>query len=223
MQLKMSLSSTEENYLKCIYSLRENQETAVTTNAIAEKLKNSAASVTDMIKKLAAKNLVEHIPYRGIKLKKNGEQTALFLLRKHRLWESFLHNKLGFSWDELHDIAEQLEHIDSVELIERLDAFLDFPKFDPHGEPIPDQYGQTTEEDTIALSQAPMNKEILVKSVTDRADLLRYLTEMNIQIHSTLKILRKIAFDDSIVVTNEEGNKLTISRRVADSIFIQIK
>lgn len=218
----MNLSTTEENYLKCIYVLGDGSSNVVSTNSIAERLNNSAASVTDMIKKLANKNLVEHIPYHGIRLKEDGERTALILLRKHRLWECFLHDNLGFSWDELHPIAEQLEHIDSVELIDRLDAFLDFPKFDPHGDPIPDKEGNTATEKTISLARAPVNKSLVVKAVTDRADLLRYLTEINVQINSKLTIEKKIAFDDSLVISDEGQQKLTISKRAAESIFVQL-
>jgi DtxR family Mn-dependent transcriptional regulator len=219
----MTLSTTEENYLKCIFVLTSDSSEAVSTNAIAERLENSAASVTDMVKKLAGKGLVEHIPYRGIKLRKTGKKTALLLLRKHRLWECFLHHKLGFSWDALHHIAEQLEHIQSEELIDRLDEFLGFPKFDPHGEPIPDKNGKTPEENTISLAQAPMKKTLVVKSVVDDISLLKYLTEINIGIGSTLTIDRKVAYDDSLVVNTFDNQKLTISYKAADRVFVQIK
>ena len=218
----MRLSHTEENYLKCIYMLTENQSTPVSTNALAEKLENSAASVTDMIKKLAQKELVEHIPYRGVKLRGEGKSTAVFLMRKHRLWECFLHDKLGFSWDELHDIAEELEHIHSPTLVDRLDTFLGYPKFDPHGEPIPDKTGHTSDLETIPLYQAPLNKQLIVKSVTDESSLLKYLTDLDIGIGSDLIIEKKIAFDDSLSIRNNKGEKSTISLKAAEQIFIQL-
>lgn len=219
----MSLSATEENYLKSIYTLSAFSNEAVSTNAVAERLQNSAASVTDMIKRLAAKGLVEHIPYRGVKLRREGRLKALFLLRKHRLWECFLHDKLNFPWDELHDIAEQLEHIQSPSLVDRLDEFLGYPKFDPHGEPIPDGDGRTSEQDTIALNQAPNNKSLIVKSVVDEVELLKYLTELDIGISSEFRIDKKIPFDNSILIQKSDGRKLNISHKAAERIFIQIK
>ncbi len=216
------LSPTEENYLKCIYTLSGDSQDTVSTNAIAERLQNSAASVTDMVKKLASKGLVEHIPYRGIKLRKDGIKTAIFLLRKHRLWECFLYNQLHFSWDELHDIAEQLEHIQSTALINRLDEFLKFPKFDPHGDPIPDKNGRTAREATITLLQAPIQKDLVVKTVADEAGFLKYLTEINITIGSMLRIDRKVTFDDSLVISTSNQQNLTISQKAAERIFVQI-
>ncbi len=214
-------SRTEENYLKCIYVLSEHHET-VSTNAIADKLQNSAASVTDMVKKLAAKDLVEHIPYRGIKLRDDGRNEAIFLLRKHRLWECFLHNELGFSWDELHDIAEELEHIRSTSLIDRLDAYLGFPKFDPHGEPIPDKNGFSVKHKSIALIEAPLNKNLIVMSVLDESDLLLYLTELKIGIGTNLKINKKVKYDGSLIISTSELNQTTVGQKVAEGIFVQI-
>ena len=218
----MQLSPTEENYLKCIYTLSDNGEELVSTNAVAERLQNSAASVTDMVKKLANKQLVDHVPYRGIRLQKIGKQTAIFLLRKHRLWECFLHDNLGYSWDELHDIAEQLEHIQSTSLIDRLDEYLGFPKFDPHGEPIPDQQGNTAEQETISLFQAPINKNLIVKSVTDEPAFLKYLTELKISIGSIIHIDKRISFDDSLLITSE-NQQLNISQKAAERLFVQIQ
>lgn len=219
----MSLSTTEENYLKCIYTLATDSIQYISTNSIALRLDNSAASVTDMVKKLAAKGLVEHVPYHGIKLLDVGEKTALLLLRKHRLWECFLHHKLGFSWDALHVIAEQLEHIQSEELIEKLDDFLGYPKFDPHGDPIPDKNGVISEEDSILLALAPMNKTLVVKSVIDEMALLKYLTEINIGIGSIITVNRKVSFDESLNISTSDNKNLTISQKAADRIFVQIK
>jgi len=215
-------STTEENYLKCILALSVSDK-PVSTNAIAERMENSAASVTDMVKKLAAKDLVEHIPYKGITLLKEGRDEALFLLRKHRLWECFLYNQLGFSWDELHEIAEQLEHIESVKLINRLDEFLGFPKFDPHGDPIPDQDGRTAEEDTIQLMQAPIGKKLIVKSVVDNRRLLKYLSDIQIGIGTVIQIDKKIEFDESIIVLMPDLSTLHLSPSASSQIFVKLK
>lgn len=135
-------SLTEENYIKAIYKLCEKSADAVSTNAIAEKMHTKAASVSDMLKKLSKKKLINYRKYQGVTLTAKGEKLALAIVRKHRLWELFLVQKLNFKWDEVHDIAEQLEHIQSDELVKRIDKFLDHPKFDPHGDPIPDVNGK---------------------------------------------------------------------------------
>ena len=217
----MNLSVTEENYLKSIYTLSLSGNGQVSTNAIAAHLENSPASVTDMVKKLASKGLVEHIPYRGISLNETGRRIAIFLIRKHRLWECFLFNKLGFGWEELHDMAEQLEHIRSSALVNRLEEFLGFPKFDPHGDPIPDREGNTAIESTINLNQAPTQKNLLVKSVADESGFLQYLTEIGISIGTEIRIDRRIAFDDTLklIINNQERS---VSPKVAERIFVKI-
>ncbi|HIE45471.1 MAG TPA: metal-dependent transcriptional regulator, partial [Flavobacteriaceae bacterium] len=132
-------SITEENYLKAIFSLESNSGTVISTNHIAKKLETKASSVTDMIKKLALKNLLVYTKYKGVSLSSQGRKIATSIVRKHRLWETFLVDKLGFNWDEVHDIAEQLEHIKSDKLILKLDSYLEYPQSDPHGDPIPDK------------------------------------------------------------------------------------
>lgn len=146
-------TQAEENYLKAIYKITQNTaDQTVNTKAIADELGTTSASVTDMIKKLTDKSLLSYEKYYGVSLTKEGQKMAIKLLRKHRLWEVFLHDKLGFNWDEVHDVAEQLEHIQSLLLIERLDAFLDYPKFDPHGDPIPNENGNFTYRNQVSLS-----------------------------------------------------------------------
>lgn len=215
------LTVAEENYLKCIYDLSLDSE-SISTKAISQRMNNSPASVTDMIKRLAQKELITHVPYRGISLLEPGRKIAIFLLRKHRLWECFLHNQLGFSWDELHPIAEELEHISSEMLIDRLDEYLGFPKFDPHGEPIPDQHGNTFTPNHIPLTQAPINKVVRVKSVIDEPALLKYLTELSIGIDTQLVVMKINNYDDSLQVNIDQNSLITIGHKAAERIFISL-
>lgn len=156
----MSHTKTEENYLKAIFHLEEENHKMVSTNAIAEKLQTKASSVTDMIKKLAEKQLAHYIKYQGVTLTEKGKETAIEIVRKHRLWEVFLVEKLNFSWDEVHEVAEQLEHIKSKKLIQQLDLFLGSPTSDPHGDPIPDANGNMLTEQKILLSNLKQDKNV---------------------------------------------------------------
>ena len=150
----MKLTITEENYLKCIYHLSDENDLVVQTNAIAHELEFKAASVTEMIKKLAAKDLLEHVPYKGVRMLPAGRKKAIQIIRRHRLWECFLCDVLKFSWDEIHEIAEQLEHIDHPELVDRLDKLMNYPLQDPHGAPIPNADGEIRQLDSIKLSES---------------------------------------------------------------------
>ncbi|WP_243389180.1 metal-dependent transcriptional regulator, partial [Flavobacterium psychrophilum] len=136
------MTFSEENYLKTIYHLTTISDSEVSTNAIAEKMETKASSVTDMLKKLSEKDLINYKKYQGVSLTETGSLSAKMIVRKHRLWEVFLVEKLDFPWDEVHDIAEQLEHIKSEKLINKLDDFLGNPTEDPHGDPIPNANGQ---------------------------------------------------------------------------------
>ena len=146
------LSKSEENYLKSIYNLSELGNKVVTTNSISKILNIEPASVTDMIKKLSKKKLIYHEKYRGTKISKNGIKVALQIIRRHRLWEVFLYEKLNFNWDEIHEVAEELEHVSSDQLIDNLDKYLKYPKIDPHGDPIPNKLGEIDFVDKISIS-----------------------------------------------------------------------
>ncbi|OYX26321.1 MAG: iron-dependent repressor, partial [Flavobacteriales bacterium 32-35-8] len=166
---------SEENYLKAIYHLGKQGSVAVSTNAIAEQMETKASSVTDMIKKLADKNLVNYVKYQGVSLTKEGRLAAASVVRKHRLWEVLLVEKLNFSWDEVHEVAEQLEHIKSEKLINELDAFLNYPEEDPHGDPIPDKDGNIKKVEKILLSQVDENQSCICIGVKDSStDFLKY-------------------------------------------------
>src|SRR5690606_25595178 len=208
----MTLSFTEENYLKAIYRLSDGGLKAVSTNEIAESMSTKAASVTDMIKKLSNKNMISYEKYYGAKITRQGKSQALSVIRKHRLWETFLVEKLNFSWDEVHDVAEQLEHIQSPLLIEKLDAFLGNPTADPHGHPIPDKDGKIPELRLAPLSESPLDKKLIVRSVKDgTTSFLQYLSKIGIYIGAKVTILEKIEFDGSLEVVIDNKNRVFIS------------
>lgn len=217
------LSNSEENYLKVIFVLSGQQRERVNTNAIAERLNTKASSITDMLKKLADKKLIAYTKYQGCELTNKGESIAIQVIRKHRLWETFLVNKLGFGWDEVHDAAEQLEHIQNIKLIDKLDEFLDYPKFDPHGDPIPDNKGNITyRKSKIKLSEAAVNTVVEVVSVDeDSQSLLKYLDEIGLALTSEIKIKDRISFDGSIKIEIVGGPKMNLSEKIAEHIGVR--
>lgn len=215
------LSFTEENYLKAIYRLSEGGAKAVLTNEIAELMSTKAASVTDMIKKLSGKNLVGYEKYYGVKITRQGKSEALMVIRKHRLWETFLVQKLSFTWDEVHDVAEQLEHIQSNLLIEKLDEFLGFPTSDPHGHPIPDKTGKIQTIQQVALSEAATNRNHVIRAVKNSSpSFLKYLSKIGIYIGAGATILEKVEFDGSLEIVIDSDKKVFISREVAGSLLV---
>jgi DtxR family Mn-dependent transcriptional regulator len=215
------LSFTEENYLKAIYRLSEGGANAVLTNAIAESMNTKAASVTDMVKKLSGKNLISYEKYYGVKITKTGKTAALMLIRKHRLWETFLVEKLNFSWDEVHEVAEQLEHIQSALLIEKLDSFLGHPSVDPHGHPIPDRNGKIQELRCVPLSAFDSKRKTFIRSVKNGSpSFLQYLSKIGVYIGANINILDKVEFDGSLEVLIDGKKKVFISRDAADNILV---
>lgn len=216
------LSFTEENYLKAIYHLAEGGTKAVLTNEIADSMNTRAASVTDMIKKLSAKNFISYEKYYGVKITKQGKLEALSIIRKHRLWETFLVQKLKFSWDEVHDIAEQLEHIQSPLLIEKLDEFLNYPKADPHGEPIPDRNGKVQVMAQGCLHDQPVGYKGRIVAVKDAdSNLLKYLNKIGATPGAIIELMSKEEYDQSLEII-VENKKLTISKSVSQNILVAI-
>ncbi|HRG35259.1 MAG TPA: metal-dependent transcriptional regulator, partial [Chitinophagales bacterium] len=194
-----NLSAVEENYLKYIYQLGETQNGIVKTNDLAYKLEHSAASVTDMLKRLSDKKLVSYKKYYGVSLTKIGQQIAIQVMRKHRLWETFLAKNLKFTWDKIHDIAEQLEHIQSDELVDKMDEYLGYPKFDPHGDPIPDKQGNILVPNVICLTDAKLKKLYILQNVNDdSASFLKYLNKIQLQLNDKIKIIEKEEFDETM-------------------------
>jgi len=214
-------SSTEEDYLKAIHKLQGDRKEGVSTNAIAEELSTKASSVSDMVKKLSEKGLVNYIKYQGTSLSKKGEIIALNIIRKHRLWEVFLVEKLKFGWEEIHDIAEQLEHIKSPKLVDRLDEYLEFPKTDPHGDPIPNKKGEFPEQNMVVLNKLKIkDKGVLIGVSEDSKDFLRYLDTIKLQLGSTIEILDFFAFDKSIKIRINNNSEVTISEIVSSNLNI---
>jgi DtxR family Mn-dependent transcriptional regulator len=216
------ITLAEENYLKGILSISLNEGGKVSTNAIANEIGTSAASVSDMLKKLQEKKFIKYEKYKGVELSESGQNKAINILRKHRLWETFLVNKLGFNWSEVHDVAEQLEHIQSAELIDRLDIFLEHPKFDPHGEPIPTKEGKIPSTNTTPLNELQVNTKGKIMGVSlDEKDFLDYLTKLNITIGTEITLLEKISFDKSLSI-EIANTKQHISNDVAKHLLIKI-
>ena len=195
----------------------------VSTNAIAQEINTKASSVTDMIKKLTEKKLVTYEKYQGVELTKKGRKIATNIVRKHRLWETFLVKKLNFNWEEVHEVAEQLEHIKSKKLVELLDKFLDHPKFDPHGDPIPNKDGKFPSSDSIPLNQLLVNEEGIVLGVLqDKSSFLQYLNKIKISIGIEIRIIEKIDFDNSLEIYLD-NKSVHISTEVAKNILIKRK
>jgi DtxR family Mn-dependent transcriptional regulator len=215
------VSFTEENYLKAIYKLTEQNDESVTTNAIAEKMLTRAASVTDMLKKLADKKLINYQKYQGVSLTAKGEKVALMIIRKHRLWEMFLVEKLDFKWDEVHDVAEQLEHIDSDKLIAQIDKFLNFPKVDPHGDPIPDRNGKLTVKKSQLLASFQENDVLVMTGVVDHSPaFLQYLDRSGIALGNEIRIKACNEFDRSLQIQINKKTLLFVSNEVAKNILV---
>jgi|TARA_B110000495_G_scaffold45573_1_gene37694 DtxR family Mn-dependent transcriptional regulator len=214
------LSITEENHLKAIFHLSSDGNKDVSTNAIADSLKTKAPSVTDMLKKLSEKKLVSYKKYQGSFLTADGRKTALNIIRKHRLWEVFLVNKLNFNWDEVHDIAEQLEHIKSEKLINELDKFLDYPAKDPHGDPIPNPAGFIKYTTKLVLSDLAIGETGKFVGIKDSSStFLKLLDKRKISLGSNIKVLHQEDFDQSIYIGLDETN-LTISVKSANNIYV---
>ena len=216
------LSLVEENYLKAIYHLSDAGKSAVSTNALADNMNNKAASVTDMIKRLSGKGVISYEKYHGVNISDKGKRAALKVIRKHRLWETFLVDKLNFNWDEVHEVAEQLEHIQSPLLIEKLDNFLGNPAVDPHGHPIPDKDGKIQEVKQMPLADIQTGRKASVYSVRDGSpEFLRYLSKIGISIGTSLKILERIEFDGSLEILVNNKDKVFISRQASENLLMK--
>ena len=219
----MAISFTEENYLKVIHRLSEATTEDISTNAVAELMQTKAASVTDMLRKLAEKGWVNYQKYQGVRLSAEGEKIALSIVRKHRLWEVFLVDKMGFNWDEVHEIAEQLEHIESDQLVNKLDEYLGFPKTDPHGDPIPNKEGILPELAYSHLSDIKTAKTCKLMGVAqDSAVFLQLLTKLNLSLGAKLDIQEVNEFDRSIFVSINDAAPIFISHEVAKNILVKI-
>ncbi len=222
------LTFVEENYIKALLHLSSKdramtQKTGVGTNDLASYLQVKPSTVNEMLKRLKEKVLVNHEKYKKVTLTEEGEIIGLKIIRKHRLWETFLYTKLAFDWDEVHDIAEQLEHIQSDKLIERIDQFLDYPNYDPHGDPIPDSNGILPQRDTSRLSLMDKDVSCVMLAVSDTSkDFLQYLEDLGIRIGAKMWVVDKIVYDGSMKIKKGE-ELITLSKKVADNILVGIE
>jgi DtxR family transcriptional regulator, Mn-dependent transcriptional regulator len=216
----LKYSSSKENYIKAILHLQQ-EEDVVSTNGLAKALSTKPASVTDMLKKLKTQKLLQYQPYKGVKLSAEGRKLALQIIRKHRLWEFFLVEKLGFGWEEVHEIAEELEHISSKKLIDRLDVFLGQPKTDPHGDPIPDQQGRMPVIEQTGLLDLPAGVVAEIVSVSNQStSMLELLRHNKIGIGTKLSVSRRFDFDHSIEISIAGQPFITISEQLAANLYV---
>lgn len=214
-------SYTEENYLKAIYKLSEHTDQEISTNEIAAMMNTKAASVTDMLRKLSDKNLINYVKYQGVTLTSAGMKVAVSIIRKHRLWEVFLVEKLDFKWDEVHDIAEELEHIGSDELIDRLDTFLGKPRRDPHGDPIPTRDGVFGKNKSLPLSECKVGDEASLSGVNDHSSLfLQYVDKLSMKLGTPITVIDFLEYDSSMVIGIPGQERLQISKEVAKNLLV---
>lgn len=215
------MTRAEENYLKALFHLSNQDDSLVGTSELADRLDTKPSSATDMLQKLHERELVEYTKYKGAKLSPKGRQTATQVVRKHRLWEVFLVEKLAFGWEEVHEIAEQLEHIKSPELVKRLDEFLGCPTMDPHGDPIPDQQGNiVTIQKTLLADQFKDSSAIVMGIKDSDSEFLSYLSQKNIKLGSCITVLEKEPFDQSMTI-EVDGNMYFISKTISNNIYVQ--
>lgn len=215
------ISPTEENYLKSIFDLSQKTEETISTNAIAACMNTSAASVTDMLKRLTDKGYTVYEKYKGVLLSEKGKTAATQLIRKHRLWETFMVEKLHFSWDEVHPIAEQLEHIQSDTLIDRLDAFLGYPQFDPHGDPIPDKNGKFTYRRQVPLAELKVEQIGVIVGVGDHSSsFLKYVEQLNMVLGTKIKVLEHFEYDMSLRLLLNDKTERIVSHKVCQNLFV---
>jgi len=216
----VNFTSSEENYLKAIFHLQL-EDATVTTSMLAERLSTRPASVTDMMKKLNAKKLLHYKPYHGFSLSTEGKRIALHVIRRHRLWEYFLSEKLKIGWNEVHPIAEELEHVSSKKLIDKLDEFLGYPHFDPHGDPIPDSKGKMRAVNKILLEQLPLHQPAEICQVINQSlEMLELLHHRNMGIGTRIEVKKRFSFDQSMEV-KVKNNSFTVSQQLAKYLFVK--
>jgi DtxR family Mn-dependent transcriptional regulator len=217
------ISQAEENYLKAIYKINERDGKSANTNAISAAMNTTAASVTDMLKRLSDKELINYEKYKGVTLTTEGEQMATNLIRKHRIWEVFLCERLGYNWSECHDLAEQLEHIQSGDLIDRLDEFLGKPKFDPHGDPIPDRFGNYVERQQALLCEMSVGERGVVVGVQESSSsFLQHLDRIQLVLGAKVEVLEIFEFDKSVKIKLNAQSEILVSSKVSENVFLKI-
>jgi DtxR family transcriptional regulator, Mn-dependent transcriptional regulator len=215
------LTFAEENYLKAIYHLSDGGKKGVATNDVSHAMRTKPASVTDMMQKLGEKGVIEYRKYYGVHLTEDGRKLALQTIRKQRIWEVFLVEKLKFSWDEVHEVADELEHVRSQILVQRLDEYLGYPKFDPHGDPIPDEFGEVKSRPRFPLSELEVGASGQIVAVKDSsAAFLKYLDKVGAYIGARIKVLDKVEFDGSVEILVDGKKSIFMSKDVAMNILV---
>lgn len=214
-------SINTEDYLKAIYGISYGNGDLVSTTFLAEKLDVSKAAASEMAKKLSEKGLIDYTRYKGLRLTDDGETAALKVIRRHRLWELFLMNELGLSWSEVHDEAERLEHQTSEFLINKIDEYLDYPEFDPHGDPIPNSDGKLPElPEFKTLNECEISQKYKIVKVNDsNNELMKYFTRLGLTLNTEIKVLEKLSFDNSVVI-KVNGNEYALSEKIAENLFV---
>jgi len=219
----ITLTFAEENYLKAIYHLSEGGKKGVSTNDVSAEMKTKPASVSDMLRKLGEKEVIEYRKYYGLHITEEGKKLALQTIRKHRLWEVFLVEKLKFSWDEVNEVADDLSHVKSKVLIQRLDEYLGFPKFDPHGDPIPDEYGDVRARPRQLLNELDLGSTGQIVAVKDSSPaFLRYLDKVGAYIGARIKVMDKTEFDGSVEILVDNKKSIFMSKDVAGNILVMV-
>ena len=214
------MNKSFEDYLKNIFSI-QTASGKVTNTELSERSNISPAAVSEMISKLSKSEHIENNPYKGFKLTKKGEAIAINLVRKHRIWEVFLVEYLEYPWENVHNEAENLEHASSDELISKMENFLKYPKFDPHGHPIPDKNGKIVREKLVSLSELSVNEKAVIKQVSDESsEVLQYLSKIGLKLNDEIKVIEKINFDNSIQIHFRSGN-IFLSEKLSKNIFVK--
>jgi len=213
---------SEENYLKTLYKLENRQVKKVNNIALSKALELNPATVLEMVRKMSERKLVEILADKTIQLTEKGKKKALQIVRKHRIWEVFLVDKLNYKWNEVHELAEQLEHIESDDLVKRLEAFLGFPSIDPHGDPIPDENGRMKKVKTQPLTEAPLKKKLTITALGNSSDeFLKYLDKLGISIGDTVEVSEVEDFDKSVIIMHKKSS-ITLSNEAASNLLIVI-
>jgi len=216
-------TTTEENYLKAIYHLSTGRSEAVLTSEIAQMMSTTAASVTDMIKRLSEKNLITYERYKGVRITRKGEKLALSIIRRHRLWEVFLTDILKFQWDEVHEMAEELEHVSSDELVTRLDAYLGYPRFDPHGDPIPDANGKLQASGQHQMVNCEPNRKYIISGVNDHSTaFLQFMSKKGLTPGVRFLILEIDNYDKSMFLLLDDGKTTYLSHDISKNILVRL-
>lgn len=214
-------SFTEENYLKAMFSLSE-KSGEITVNDLSKSLNIKMPTVNSMVKRLSNKGYINYQSYKPMTLTEEGRKAALLVIRKHRLTEMFLVEKMGFGWEEVHEVAEQIEHIHSPKFFAKMDEMLDYPKVDPHGSPIPDKSGQINLKNYNPLSSFSKGDKVTLVAVTNSNDeFLKYLNSKNLQLDTEIEVLEKEEFDQSMTV-KYDGRKVTLSDKVTEKLLVEI-